>query len=183
LSGDKSLPLRHVECKNRAQPSDLSGQSRPPCHVEPPRLSGTKLLGVRSLLVLITVGLLGVACGGETTATPSAATPTATKVKASAAPVVLSGVGKATEPPPQRHATDAGTVRLGPGAYKVSWLSPDQSFFLFCGLASATDYGITIGLAREPDNPKLVEDLVGGDYQCQVSAQAGTTWTVTFSPA
>ncbi len=142
-----------------------------------------ELLEVRSLLVLITVGLLAVACGGETSASPSAATPTTSTVKSSAAPVVLSGEGKATEPPPQRHATDAGTVHLGPGAYKVSWQSPDQSFYLFCGLASAKDYGITIGLAREPVNPKLVEDLVGGDYQCQASARAGTTWTVTFSPA
>ena len=133
---------------------------------------------MRRPLVLLAVGLLGVACG-DTTASHTAATPAPT-AKSSATPVVLSGIGKATTP---ALASDAGKVHLEAGSYMVSWQPPDKNFFAFCGLASNADYGVTIGLSAEPTNSKLVEDLVGGDYQCQVSAKAGSAWTITFTRA
>ena len=136
--------------------------------------TGTMKLG--PLVVLLAVGLLGLACG-ESASTPAVTTPTGTSATS---PVVLSGIGKATSP---GVASDAGKVHLEAGSYIVSWQSLDKKFFAFCGLASNADYGITIGLSAEPTNPKLVEDLVGGDYQCQVSAIAGSAWTITFTRA
>ncbi len=137
---------------------------------------------MRRLLLLLAVGLLGVACG-ETTASNTAATPAPT-AKSSATPVVLSGIGKATTPDSRNAlSSDAGKVHLEAGSYMVSWQSPDPHFSAFCGLASNADYGITIGLSPEPTNPKLVEDLVGGDYECQVTAKAGSAWTITFTRA
>ena len=88
---------------------------------------------------------------------------------------------KATTPDSRNAlSSDAGKVHLEAGSYMVSWQSPDPHFSAFCGLASNADYGITIGLSPEPTNPKLVEDLVGGDYECQFSAKAGSAWTITF---
>lgn len=131
---------------------------------------------MKRLLVLLTAGLVGIACG-ESASPPAVTTPTATSATSS---VVLSGVGKATS---SGLASDAGKVHLEAGSYIVSWQSPDKNFFAFCGLTPPADYGITIGLSPEPTNPKLVEDLVGGDYECQGSAKAGSAWTITFSHA
>jgi hypothetical protein len=89
-------------------------------------------------------------------------------------------VGKAGTP---AFASDAGKVHLEAGSYTVSWQSPDKKFFTFCGLSSAADYGVTIGLSAEPTTSKLVEDLVGGDYECVVSAKAGSHWKITFMQA
>jgi hypothetical protein len=119
--------------------------------------------------VLLTAGLLAVACG-ETSST--SATINSPSAQSTAAPIVLSEVGDATP-----------TVHLEAGSYQVAWQSPDPSFFVFCGLKSSADYGVTIGLSAEPANPKLVEDLVGGEYECQVKTKAGSAWKITFTRA
>ena len=134
---------------------------------------------MRTLLVLLTAALLALACG-DTTASPPEASPTTPTARSGASPVVLSGVGKAGTP---ALSSDAGRVHLEAGSYIVSWQSPDKKFFAFCGLSSAVDYGVTIGLSPEPTTSKLVEELVGGDYDCVVSAKAGSHWKITFMQA
>lgn len=124
---------------------------------------------MRILLALLAAGLLCVGCGENTTSTLPSVSAIATSPPA---PAVLSGVGTATK-----------TVHLNAGSYVVSWQSPDKAFFVFCGLSSNADYGITIGLSAEPTTSKLVEDLVGGDYECQVKANRGSAWKITLTRA
>jgi hypothetical protein len=116
---------------------------------------------VRTLLVLLTVGLLGVACGENTISTLPPVSPIAQSARST---VLLSGIG-----------TKTVTARLGAGNFLVSWIVTDCGFNAFCSAPGDPDYGITISVGYANPTSLVPSKLTDSELTTTGSTPAAST--------
>lgn len=83
----------------------------------------------------------------------------------------------------------AFTINLESGNYFISWTEPDAEWEAHCekdktSLPISIWVSPTLGSDSDQPSGQIEQNTQGGGtYSCQITAKAGSAWTITFTPA